>query len=180
MDAGGNVNASETAKGIVEEATDAEVTAGTATGATGAKLFVTPAKLATYLPTAYQPTTVYNSGSTSKTLSDSNGATQTIAHGLGRTPKLVRIKTAAFNAGEGYIGEGTWSNSKYASHVFWVTTAASNAEVSTSYIIKLSQYGTTSAYQTATVAVDSTNITLTWAKTNSPTATIDFVWEASS
>lgn len=47
VDAGGNVNASETARGIVEEATDAEVTAGTATGATGAKLFITPAKLAT-------------------------------------------------------------------------------------------------------------------------------------
>jgi len=47
VDAGGNVNASETTKGIVEEATDAEVTAGTATGGTGAKLFVTPAKLET-------------------------------------------------------------------------------------------------------------------------------------
>jgi hypothetical protein len=52
VDAGGNVNASETTKGIVEEATDAEVTAGTATGGTGAKLFVTPAKLATRLVTA--------------------------------------------------------------------------------------------------------------------------------
>jgi hypothetical protein len=41
-------NASETVKGIVEEATDAEVTAGTATGATGAKLFITPAKLLTW------------------------------------------------------------------------------------------------------------------------------------
>lgn len=49
VDAGGNVNASETTKGIVEEATDAEVTAGTVTGGTGAKLFVTPAKLATRL-----------------------------------------------------------------------------------------------------------------------------------
>ena len=45
VDAGGNVNASETTKGIVEEATDAEVAAGTATGGTGAKLFITPAKL---------------------------------------------------------------------------------------------------------------------------------------
>lgn len=50
VEAGGNSNASETARGIVEEATDAEVTAGTATGATGAKLFITPAKLATRLP----------------------------------------------------------------------------------------------------------------------------------
>jgi len=45
VDTGGNVNASETTKGIAEEATDAEITAGTATGGTGAKLFVTPAKL---------------------------------------------------------------------------------------------------------------------------------------
>lgn len=45
VDAGGNVNASETSKGIVEEATDAETLAGTATGGTGAKLVVTPAKL---------------------------------------------------------------------------------------------------------------------------------------
>lgn len=47
-------NASETVKGIVEEATDAEVTAGTATGGTGAKLFVTPTKLATRLTPASQ------------------------------------------------------------------------------------------------------------------------------
>lgn len=47
VDAGGNVNASETTRGIVEEATDAEVTAGTAVGATGAKLFITPTKIQT-------------------------------------------------------------------------------------------------------------------------------------
>lgn len=46
VDAGGNVNASETTKGISEEATQAETNDGTATGGTGAKLFVTPAKLA--------------------------------------------------------------------------------------------------------------------------------------
>jgi hypothetical protein len=41
-------DADETTKGIVEEATDAETQAGTATGGTSAKLFVTPAKLATW------------------------------------------------------------------------------------------------------------------------------------
>jgi hypothetical protein len=45
VDAGGNVNASETNKGIVEEATQAEVEAGTATGGTGARLFVNPSTL---------------------------------------------------------------------------------------------------------------------------------------
>lgn len=42
VDAGGNVNASTTGKGIVEEATQAEVDAGTATGGTGARLFINP------------------------------------------------------------------------------------------------------------------------------------------
>lgn len=42
-------NASETAKGIVEEATQAEVNAGTDTGGTGAKVFVTPSKLLSLL-----------------------------------------------------------------------------------------------------------------------------------
>lgn len=41
VDAGGNVNASETARGIVELATSDEIDAGTATGATGAALVVT-------------------------------------------------------------------------------------------------------------------------------------------
>lgn len=45
VDAGGNVNASETTKGIVEIATQAEVNAGTATGGTGASIVVTPETL---------------------------------------------------------------------------------------------------------------------------------------
>lgn len=54
IDTSGGANASETVRGIVEEATDAEVTAGTATGGTGAKLVVTPAKLATRLASLKQ------------------------------------------------------------------------------------------------------------------------------
>jgi hypothetical protein len=41
----GAPNASETVKGIVEEATQAQVDAGTAVGETGARLFVNPSKL---------------------------------------------------------------------------------------------------------------------------------------
>ena len=48
--AGSVSNASTTAKGIVEAATSAEVTAGTATGATGAVLAVTPDALASSTP----------------------------------------------------------------------------------------------------------------------------------
>ena len=41
--------ASTTAKGVVEEATDAEIVAGTDTGGTGARLFVAPSKLNTQI-----------------------------------------------------------------------------------------------------------------------------------
>lgn len=43
------VNASTTVKGTVEEATDAEIVAGTDTGGTGAKLFAPPSKLNTQI-----------------------------------------------------------------------------------------------------------------------------------
>lgn len=42
VDAGGNPNASTTARGIVEEATQAELTAGTQAGGSGARLFLNP------------------------------------------------------------------------------------------------------------------------------------------
>src|SRR3990167_6000177 len=58
IDTSGGANASETARGIVEEATDAEVTAGTATGGTGAKLIITPAKLLTYFTRSVATTNI--------------------------------------------------------------------------------------------------------------------------
>jgi len=59
VDAGGNVNATETTKGIVEVATQAEVTAGTATGATGASLIVTPATYRSDITTNFAATRFY-------------------------------------------------------------------------------------------------------------------------
>lgn len=46
-------NASETVQGVVEEATQVETDAGAAVGGTGAKLFVTPAKLQAAIPSTY-------------------------------------------------------------------------------------------------------------------------------
>jgi hypothetical protein len=62
VDSGGQQNASETVRGLVEEATDAEVTAGTATGGTGAKLVVTPTKLLTYLDSKKGVTATFTAG----------------------------------------------------------------------------------------------------------------------
>lgn len=51
VDSGGQANASETVRGLVQEATAAQVTAGTDTGSTGAKLFVPPSKMNTQIDT---------------------------------------------------------------------------------------------------------------------------------
>jgi len=68
------LDASETVKGSAQEATDAEVTAGTATGSTGAKLFVTPAKLATRLTEViYSPVFQQNIGTSVTETLDVNG-----------------------------------------------------------------------------------------------------------
>lgn len=61
IDTSGGANASETVRGIVEEATQTETDAGTATGATGAKLAVTPAKLAA---SRYSPIRSVTAGAT--------------------------------------------------------------------------------------------------------------------
>lgn len=114
VDAGGNVNASETTKGIVEEATDAEVTAGTSTGGTGAKLFVTPAKLATrttavlagiaskpaQIVNTFVTTTAVSAGSSATTTTDVY--TETLAAGFFGTTTGFKVKvfcTPNLNAG---------------------------------------------------------------------------------
>ena len=82
------VNASETSAGIVEEATDAEVTAGTATGGTGAKLVITPAKLRTYLGIAsgLTPAVRY-----STTIGNGSDTTITVTHNIGRQFNVVQV-----------------------------------------------------------------------------------------
>lgn len=82
------VNASETSAGLVEEATDAEVTAGTATGGTGAKLVVTPAKLRTYLGIAsgLTPAVRY-----STTIGDGVSVNITVTHNIGRQFNVVQV-----------------------------------------------------------------------------------------
>lgn len=68
VDAGGNVNASTTVKGIVEEATQAEVDAGTATGGTGARLFVNPSATQLASVTGLATAAKYSVGALNNTL----------------------------------------------------------------------------------------------------------------
>lgn len=67
VDAGGNVNASTTTRGIVEEATQAEFNAGTAVGGTGARLFVNPSVIGANVQTLVD-SSKYAIGALSNTL----------------------------------------------------------------------------------------------------------------
>lgn len=67
VDAGGNVNASTTTKGIVQEATSAQITSSTDTGSTGARLFVSPSKLNTQI-VSQLPSQTYSIGSLANTV----------------------------------------------------------------------------------------------------------------
>lgn len=179
-------NASETALGVVEEATDAEVTAGTATGSTGAKLIVTPAKLATRINALNMMTgMVYNTGSVTKNLADANAATTVFAHGLGVVPTKVDLRTSYLGAADfSYMAHGMWvtGNKKvFYGMIFSEGTTTPVADYalldSTVAFSMYTDAGTVNG-QVATVTVDATNITLTWLKGGSPTGSFDIVWEA--
>lgn len=188
VDSGGQQNASETVRGLVEEATDAEVTAGTATGATGAKLFITPAKLATRLTTVlsgYQTTNVFGSGLTTKTLSDSD-TTQTIAHGLGVAPKRVRFSANAAYAEDGFVLSGVFDSSGQRCIGYFQKegdSSATNDATYTSNSVALLLYDVVNypnEYISGTVSVDATNISIAWVKTSTPTGGWNIMWEAES
>jgi len=143
VDAGGNVNASETTKGISEEATDAETLAGTSTGGTGAKLFVTPAKLATALPSLLTalPTLI----------TDVSTATTAVTRNAGSTGvTTTNIYTKSLTAG--YFT----ANNGFKIRVNCSTTVASgNVQAISRVLVKLG--GTTLATADIGVATNGSN-----------------------
>lgn len=184
VDAGGNVNASITTKGIVEEADATETLAGTAVGGTGARLFVNPSNLAGYMSAGGYISKI-GTGVTSRDMTTVSGA-QTIAHGLAVTPKLVRI-TVHFS------DEQSASSSATVSHVFSVysnsvqssvhTSITSSSGSTTNYsrsgnTFKVYTSANATYYQTGVITTDSTNITITWTKSGTAAGTAYIVWEA--
>ncbi len=122
-------------------------------------------------------------GTTTKDASDAS-TTQNIAHGLGRIPKRVRI-TAIYSANNAssdsvpfpfamtvYNGTTQSSLSAYPSSATGV-----NYTTSTSFTLNITHSGSPDT-QTGVVTFDSTNIIITWTKTNSPTGTYNLLWEA--
>lgn len=106
-------------------------------------------------------------------------ATTTIAHGLGYTPKFIKMYGGVTTgSGYSYSSQGSFNGSTYSCIELFDGNPGTYAS-STTYIIKVVLIGDLTKYSTATVSVDATNITLTWAATNGGgTTTTPIVWEA--
>ena len=129
---------------------------------------------------AWVPSVVTSTSGASSWTTSSTG-TQTIAHGLGKVPKLIRItmmSSATSGYGDYWHSVGTYNGSSVAT--VWMGLGSGGATQTgtdiTNIIFYSVQESTTSAQ--ATPAFDATNITLTWSKTGSPANTIPFIWEA--
>jgi hypothetical protein len=168
VDAGGNPNASTTQKGLVEEATQAEINAGTATGGTGARLFINPSTLA-----GSNFFSKVGGGATTKDVSSTTSTT--IAHGLGVTPRYVRI-SAVLAANDGVcIAEAQYLSAQTSWYLYLDKGTGTNMFAAATFTLRPFN---TANYTDGTVTVDSTNITISWSKTGVPTGTANLNWSA--
>lgn len=178
------VNASQTVKGIVEIATAAEITAGTATGGTGAILAISPDQLALSTPvfdgSGLTNIGIHTNGTTTKDISDASG-TQNIAHGLGKTPKWIRIVALGFPVSVTALrgvprSESIYNGTTQSSSSFWFSNDIPIAD--NSFKLGGTAGGGGNLYQSGVITFDATNITITWTKAGSPTGTYQILWEA--
>ncbi|MFA5128582.1 MAG: hypothetical protein WC445_01295 [Patescibacteria group bacterium] len=117
-------------------------------------------------------------GIATKDLSAASGD-QTIAHGLGRIPKYIRLTVVYNQSVVAGRAEGCY-NGVTQECVVLVHDYSGNSYIAENPAGKIAKaYGVALAnYQTAVATFDATNITLAWTKTNSPTGTAYILWEA--
>lgn len=124
--------------------------------------------------------TVIKGGTTTR----DNSGTQTIAHGLGKTPKRVNIVGTLYDSRSGavfhFYFNGTYITASTLTASSWVArknTSAVDMGNSSTYIVYC--YYDDNYYARATIAVDATNITLTWTKGSTGFGGVaTFRWEA--
>ncbi len=128
-------------------------------------------------PIATVPGATYKSGTTTKNAGDAS-TTQTIAHGLGVTPKFVRlVARTAINAGAlnqpHHVAEARYNGTTQSSQS--VYNGSNVTTVDATFRLNLDN---STSNQEGVVTFDATNITITWTKTNNATGTYQILWEA--
>lgn len=154
------INASTTVAGVVEQGTTAEIDAGTSTGATGAKLFMSPDQFASSKYGIGKKTGV----STVSTVASS----KVIAHGLGTTPRFVRI-TAQAASGTSTIAVmsvGTYDVIGTNQQCIYTSNTSSSTNADASHILFISPNTGSTITTAGTCSVDATNITIAFTNQN--------------
>lgn len=105
---------------------------------------------------------------------------QVFAHGLGRTPKLVKFSARwAPVTGLITISDGTYDGTNTSSvSLRYTNSGSSNAYVSTTNVLEMFQSDSGDS-QKATVSFDATNVTLAWTLAGGPNnGNMNIAWEA--
>ena len=123
------------------------------------------------------PLIVKKTGTTTKNTADASSV-QSIAHGLGTTPKLAMLMCAATNASNNV----NWANAVYDGTTQASQSAPANASGNpiVGATFTLSILDSANDKQVGVITYDATNIIITWTKTGTPTGTYQILWEASS
>ena len=141
----------------------------------------------TSITASYASAPSIKTGVTTRDISTASG-TQTIAHGLGRTPTHVTIYgQMVFSASVSMECKGIYDGTNHSGMcIVWTegTTTATTDNIYTSTAAELGfdNVGTVNPFSGATkasgvITVDATNITITWTKSGSPTGTVNLMWE---
>lgn len=118
----------------------------------------------------------YTNGATSKNAADAS-TTQNIAHGLGITPKYVRLTAQTFfTAASGRIDRAeTFYNGTTQTSLSIYQNGSGTTTGGATFSLNASD---TVGDNTGTVTFDNTNISIAWIKTGSPGSVYDLIWEA--
>lgn len=103
--------------------------------------------------------------------SKASGFTNTIAHGLGVTPKIVRVNAKAYlsDSYSVYQNSSQFSISNYYKY---------NRGVSLSSTLRVTDGYDEDDYLTGVISVDATNITIVWSETGAFNGSFNVIWEA--
>lgn len=186
-------NADTTTKGVVEIATTGEVTAGTATGSTGAILAVPASavgapgasKIVQYDAGGKLPAVDGSQLTNIPTPPSKNGATQyagstqTITHGLARTPITIDITGYGTTAGTGRYSSSTGGYAGGAQNCVYQVSGSSTVSPQTSSTYSIYVDNGTSNFATGVIGnITSTSFDIVWTASGGGPSLPSFFWKA--